>query len=63
MVFTKSEVRKAKRRGMCIIVGGPGVWQFKYRLDTLDEYGIDCIIDGEGEHVLSHLFRSYGLRR
>ena len=57
MVFMKPEVREAKRRGLKIIVGGPGVWQFKHRPEAQEEYGIDCIIEGEAERILPQMFR------
>ena len=51
------EVLEAKRRGLKIIVGGPGTWQFKYRSDFVDNHSIDCIVEGEAEKVLGTLFR------
>jgi len=51
-------VKKAKRRGLKIIVGGPGVWQFKYRPDFVEKYGIDCIVDGEAEKVIGKLVQA-----
>ncbi|HHF56097.1 MAG TPA: B12-binding domain-containing radical SAM protein, partial [Thermoplasmatales archaeon] len=41
--------KKLKEEGAKTIVGGPGVWQFRYKSEFLDEYGIDCVFDGEGE--------------
>ncbi|MEM2122025.1 MAG: radical SAM protein [Candidatus Bathyarchaeia archaeon] len=58
LVFMKPEVRKARRRGLRIIVGGPGVWQFKHRPEAQEAYGIDCIVDGESERILPHIFRT-----
>jgi len=56
-VFAKPEVRQAKRNGLKIIVGGPGTWQFKYRPNSIKEYGIDCVIEGECEKIVGDLFR------
>lgn len=57
MVFMKREVREAKGRGLKIIVGGPGVWQFKFRPEAQKAYGIDCVVEGEAELVIGDLVR------
>lgn len=57
-LMASSEVRKAKRNGLKIIVGGPGVWQFKYRPKTVEEYGIDCIVEGEAEKTIGWIFQA-----
>jgi radical SAM superfamily enzyme YgiQ (UPF0313 family) len=56
LLLEKREVVKAKKRGLKIIVGGPGAWQFKLRPEFVDEHGIDCIIDGEAEKVVGRIF-------
>ena len=57
LLLEKPEVIKAKNRGLKIIVGGPGAWQLKLRPDFVDEYGVDCVIDGEAENVVGKIFR------
>ncbi|MBC7131409.1 B12-binding domain-containing radical SAM protein, partial [Candidatus Bathyarchaeota archaeon] len=57
-LLEKPEIRKAKRRGLKIIIGGPGVWQFKYRLNFVRKYGIDCIVEGEAEKVIGKLVKA-----
>ena len=57
-LLNDSEVRKAKKRGLQIIVGGPGVWQFHYRPKFVEEYGIDCIVEGEAERVIGRVFHA-----
>jgi radical SAM superfamily enzyme YgiQ (UPF0313 family) len=57
MLFQKPEIRDAARRGLKIIIGGPGAWQFKYRKRFLDNYGIDCVVDGEAEIIVGDLFK------
>jgi radical SAM superfamily enzyme YgiQ (UPF0313 family) len=52
------QIRKAKKNGLKIIVGGPGVWQFHYREKTAKCLGIDCILEGEGENVVGKLFKA-----
>jgi radical SAM superfamily enzyme YgiQ (UPF0313 family) len=51
-------IRKAKKQGMKIVVGGPGVWQFRYRPKFIKKYGIDCVFEGEGERVVGKIFRA-----
>lgn len=56
-LLSRPEVQEGKKRGMKILVGGPGAWQFKHRPEFADEVGIDCVVEGEGEHVLGKVFR------
>jgi radical SAM superfamily enzyme YgiQ (UPF0313 family) len=56
MLLEKPEVRRAKKRGLKIIVGGPGTWQFRYRPEFLNEHGIDCAVNGEAEKVVGKIF-------
>jgi radical SAM superfamily enzyme YgiQ (UPF0313 family) len=56
-IFAKPEVRQAKKKGLKIIVGGPGAWQFKYRSNFMKEYGIDCVVEGECERIVGDLVR------
>ncbi len=48
--------RAVQSRNARIIVGGPGAWQLK-DADVMRSYGIDCIVEGEGELVSSALFK------
>jgi len=57
-LLNNSEVKKAKKRELKIIVGGPGVWQFHYRPKFVKEYGIDCIVEGEAERVIGKIFHT-----
>ena len=57
-LIASSAVQKEKKRGLKIIVGGPGVWQFRYRPKFVKEYGIDCIIEGEAEKVVGKIFEA-----
>jgi radical SAM superfamily enzyme YgiQ (UPF0313 family) len=51
-------VKKAKQKGLQIIVGGPGAWQFKYRKKSVNDLDIDCVVEGEGENVVGKLFKA-----
>lgn len=54
-LLSSPKIRNAKKNGLKIIVGGPGVWQFHYRPEFAEEYGIDCIIEGEAEKVIGKI--------
>lgn len=45
-------VRKAKEKGTRIIAGGPAAWQWFYELDLWEEFGVDTVVEGEGEKVV-----------
>jgi radical SAM superfamily enzyme YgiQ (UPF0313 family) len=51
-------VKEAKKRGVKIIVGGPGAWQFQYRPQFVEDSGIDCVVEGEAENVIGKIFKS-----
>lgn len=51
------KIKRAKKNGLKVIIGGPGVWQFKYKGVEVEEE-IDCIIDGEAEKVIGKIVRS-----
>ena len=48
-------MRTAKERGARIIVGGPAAWQWLYELELVDKWGVDTVVDGEGEKVVVDL--------
>jgi len=50
-------VRAAKKRGIKIIAGGPAVWQWDYREDMREKWGIDTVVDGEGEKIVVDLVK------
>jgi radical SAM superfamily enzyme YgiQ (UPF0313 family) len=56
-IFKHLELQKAKRKGLRVLVEGPGAWQFEYEKQFIDEYGIDCVIDGEAEKVIVDFVR------
>jgi len=57
-LLSQPAIRKAKKKGLKIVVGGPGVWQFQYRPKFVSKYGIDCIISGEAENVVGKIFKA-----
>jgi radical SAM superfamily enzyme YgiQ (UPF0313 family) len=57
-LLSQPAIRKAKKKGLRIVVGGPGVWQFQYRPRFVSKYGIDCIIAGEAETVVGKIFKA-----
>ena len=56
LLFESRGYKKLKEKGVKTIVGGPGVWQFKYNMDFARRYDVDCIFDGEGEKDVAGLF-------
>jgi len=58
LLLEKPEVANAKRKGLKIIVGGPGAWQLKLKPKFVDDHGIDCVIDGEAEKVVGRVFKA-----
>jgi radical SAM superfamily enzyme YgiQ (UPF0313 family) len=57
-LLESSVVKNAKQRGLRVIVGGPGAWQFKYREKAIKDLGIDCVLEGEGENIVGKLFKA-----
>jgi radical SAM superfamily enzyme YgiQ (UPF0313 family) len=55
MLMTNPAIKKAKKNGLKVIVGGPGAWQFRYREKAVKDFGIDCVIEGEAENVIGKL--------
>jgi len=48
-------LKKAKKNGLKIIIGGQGAWQFEHNPELLHKYGIDCVIIGESELVIDDI--------
>jgi radical SAM superfamily enzyme YgiQ (UPF0313 family) len=57
-LLRQPELQEAKNRGLKIVVGGPGAWQFHYRPDFAVQNGIDCVVEGEGERILGNVFNA-----
>ncbi|MCD6383202.1 MAG: B12-binding domain-containing radical SAM protein [Thermoplasmata archaeon] len=51
----KPEIREAKRRGLKIIAGGPSAWQWTYREEERKKWGVDTVVEGEGERIVVEL--------
>ena len=49
-------VKRAKRNGAKLIVGGSGAWQFEHKKNFVREHGIDCVFMGEAENYLEDIF-------
>jgi len=54
-LMNSEPMRKAKEKGARIIVGGPAAWQWLYELEFMDKWGVDTVVDGEGEKVTVEL--------
>ena len=58
LLLNSPAVRKAKKKGLKIIVGGPGAWQFRFRQKFVEENAVDCIVEGEAENVIGKIFKA-----
>jgi radical SAM superfamily enzyme YgiQ (UPF0313 family) len=57
-LMERPEIASAKKHGLKIIIGGPGVWQFKHKQKFVIEHGIDCIVEGEAEKIIGKLMKT-----
>lgn len=55
--ITRESIRKAKKKGLKIIAGGPASWQWLWESELWDEVGVDMVIEGEVERVLPEIIR------
>ena len=53
-LITHEAIKKHKDH-LKVLVGGPGSWQIEKK-NLQDEWGIDCIVDGEAEDIILDLF-------
>jgi len=51
-LMNSSTIRKFKVKGGKIIVGGPAAWQWLHVEDLWQRWGVDTVIDGEGEKII-----------
>jgi len=58
VLMNNPAIKKAKKRGLKVIVGGPGAWQFRYRQKFVEKHAIDCIVDGEAENIIGKIFKA-----
>lgn len=56
LVRRESIQRARRERGLKVVVGGAG-WQFGLKPDMIDQFGIDCVVEGEGEIAVPKLFK------
>ena len=57
-LLNKPEIAEAKKRGLKLLVGGPGAWQFQHRPEFVEANNIDYVVEGEGEKVLGRIFKA-----
>lgn len=57
ILLSNPAIKKAKKRGLKIIIGGPGAWQFRCRQKFVEKHEIDCIVEGEAEKVIGKIFK------
>jgi len=56
-LFQNKGVMEAKEKGLKIIVGGAGAWQIQRNPEIQKKLGIDSVILGEAENVISEVVR------
>jgi len=56
-LMESAPMRDAKKRGVKIIAGGPAAWQWRYREEDRRRWGIDTVVEGEGERIAVDLAR------
>ena len=49
-------IRGFKNYNFKLVVGGPGVWQFNYKEQYIDEFRIDHLVSGEVDHKIGEIF-------
>jgi len=54
-LMEREEIKAAKKKGLKIIVGGPAAWQWLWRIDNWEKWGVDTVVDGEAEKVIIDL--------
>jgi radical SAM superfamily enzyme YgiQ (UPF0313 family) len=58
VLISNPAFKEAKKRGLKVVVGGPGAWQFRYRPKFIETHAIDCVVEGEAEKVIGKIFRA-----
>jgi radical SAM superfamily enzyme YgiQ (UPF0313 family) len=53
LLMFNSALSRLHKQGAKIVIGGPGAWQFRNKLDLLDHYGIDHVIIGQAELAIT----------
>ncbi len=57
-LLRKPAIQRARKKGLKVVVGGPGAWQFRCRENAAKDLGIDCVVEGEAENVIGKLFKA-----
>jgi len=58
ILISNPAIKAARNKGLKVIVGGPGAWQFRYRQKFVETHAIDCIVEGEAEKVVGRIFKA-----
>ncbi|RZN55977.1 MAG: radical SAM proteinB12-binding domain-containing radical SAM protein [Candidatus Methanomethylicota archaeon] len=54
-LITSSIIKNARKKGVKIVIGGPGAWQIGY--EEMKKFGIDVVVEGEGEIVFPKIVK------
>jgi len=52
-----NNIKRAKKKGLKIIAGGPAAWQWFWEPNYWENFDIDVVVDGESERVLPELVK------
>jgi len=52
------ELKKKHNPSLKVVVGGPAAWQWLYAPEFLEEFGVDVIVEGEGEKAAVELAKA-----
>jgi len=55
--LSREDIRRAKKKGLKIVAGGPAAWQWFWEPSYWENFDIDAIIDGESERILPEIVR------
>lgn len=56
-LMSSPAIRRAKKRGLKIVAGGPAAWQWFWEPGFWKDFGVDVVVDGEIERIITPLAR------
>ncbi|MGC9009462.1 MAG: B12-binding domain-containing radical SAM protein, partial [Sulfolobales archaeon] len=55
--LSREDIRRAKKKGLKIVAGGPAAWQWFWEPNYWESFGVDVVIDGESERILPEVVK------
>ncbi len=56
-LMSRASIKRAKKKGLKIVAGGPAAWQWFWEPDLWKGFGVDVVLDGEAEKVIVPLVK------